>query len=110
MCRGKRKTMVYTGSRTIRGFRHPRGELDRITHGKGRGYNPLCPDTSLESQGNSAGLYFYDPMDYRTPGSSVHGVFQARIWSGLPFPSPEEILLVSLISSRLERSLGMRDK
>ena len=29
-----------------------------------------------------------DPMDCSPPGSSVHGIFQARDWSGLPFPSP----------------------
>ena len=29
-----------------------------------------------------------DPMDCSPPGSSVHGIFQARILSGLPFPSP----------------------
>ena len=28
-----------------------------------------------------------DPMDYSLSGSSVHGILQARIWSGLPFPS-----------------------
>lgn len=29
------------------------------------------------------------PMDYVWPGSSVPGIFQARIfWSGLPFPIP----------------------
>ena len=27
-------------------------------------------------------------MDYSPPSSSVHGILQARIWSGLPFPSP----------------------
>ena len=27
-------------------------------------------------------------MDYSLPGSSVHGIFQARILEGLPFPSP----------------------
>ena len=30
-----------------------------------------------------------DPMDRSLPGSSVHGIVQARIWSGLPFPSPK---------------------
>ena len=25
------------------------------------------------------------------PGSSIHGIFQARYWSGLPFPSPEDL-------------------
>ena len=29
-----------------------------------------------------------DPMDCSTPVSSVHGTFQARILSQLPFPSP----------------------
>ena len=28
-----------------------------------------------------------DPMDYSPPGSSVHGIFQARILKELPFPS-----------------------
>ena len=27
-------------------------------------------------------------MDCSLPGSSVHGIFQARYWSGLPLPSP----------------------
>ena len=27
-------------------------------------------------------------MDYSLPGSSVHRIFQASYWSGLPFPSP----------------------
>ena len=29
-----------------------------------------------------------DPMDCSPPGSSVHGILQARIWSGLPCPPP----------------------
>ena len=32
-----------------------------------------------------------DPMDCSPPGSSVHGILQARIWSGLPFPSPGDL-------------------
>ena len=32
-----------------------------------------------------------DPMDYSPPGSSVHGISQARILSGLPFPSPGDL-------------------
>jgi len=27
-------------------------------------------------------------MDCSPPVSSVYGIFQARIWSGLPFPTP----------------------
>ena len=29
-----------------------------------------------------------DPMDCSLPGSSVHGILQARIWKWLPFYSP----------------------
>ena len=35
-----------------------------------------------------------DPMDCSPPGSSVHGISQARMqeyWSGLPFPSPGDL-------------------
>ena len=32
-------------------------------------------------------LTLCDPMDYSLPGSSVHGIFQARCWSGVSFPS-----------------------
>ena len=27
------------------------------------------------------------PMDYGLSGSSIHGVFQAGMWSGFPFPT-----------------------
>ena len=30
-------------------------------------------------------------MDCSTPGSSVHGILQARVWNGLPFPSPRDL-------------------
>ena len=30
-------------------------------------------------------------MDCSLPGSSVHGIFQARILSGLPFSSPGDL-------------------
>ena len=32
-----------------------------------------------------------NPMDCSPPGSSVHGIFQARILSGLPCPSPGDL-------------------
>ena len=31
---------------------------------------------------------FCGPMDYNPPDSCVHGISKARIWNGLPFPSP----------------------
>ena len=32
-----------------------------------------------------------DPMDCNLPGSSVHEILQARMLSGWPFPSPEDL-------------------
>ena len=32
-----------------------------------------------------------DPMDCSLPGSSVHGILQAGILSGSPFPSPGDL-------------------
>ena len=32
-----------------------------------------------------------DPMDGRPPGSSVHGLLQAKYWSGLPCRSPGDL-------------------
>ena len=36
-------------------------------------------------------LTLCDPMDCSLPDSSVHGISEARILSGLPFPSPEDL-------------------
>ena len=33
-----------------------------------------------------------DPTDCCPPDSSIPGIFQARYWSGLPFPSPGDLL------------------
>ena len=35
--------------------------------------------------------YLCHLMDCSLPGSSVHGTFQARDWSGLPFPTPGDL-------------------
>ena len=32
-----------------------------------------------------------DPVDCSLPGSSVHEILWAEYWSGLPFPSPEDL-------------------
>ena len=36
-------------------------------------------------------LTFFNPVDYSPPGSSVHAISWARIWSGLSFPSPGDL-------------------
>ena len=32
-----------------------------------------------------------NPMDYSLSGSSVHGIFWQKYWSGLPFPTPGDL-------------------
>ena len=58
--------------------------------------------------------YSCDPMDYSPPGSSVHGISQARILSGLPFRFPEDLpdpgieptsLALQMVSALQEDSL-----
>ena len=36
-------------------------------------------------------LTLHNPLDYSPPGSSVHGILQAGILVGLPFPSPGDL-------------------
>ena len=36
-------------------------------------------------------LTLCDPMDCSPSGSSVHGILQAGLWSGLPLPSPGDL-------------------
>ena len=39
-----------------------------------------------------AQLTLTNPMDCSPPGSSFMGFFRQEYWSGLPFPSPRDIL------------------
>ena len=39
----------------------------------------------------SVGPTLCDPMDCSPPGSSVHGLSQAKYWSGLPCPPPGDL-------------------
>ena len=36
-------------------------------------------------------LALCNPTDYSPPGFSVHGISRQEYWSGLPFPSPEDL-------------------
>ena len=44
-----------------------------------------------ESEVTQLHLTLSDPMDCSPPGSSVHGFSKQEYWSGLPFPSPEDL-------------------
>ena len=51
-----------------------------------------------------------NPMDCSLPGSSVHGIFQAKeYWSGVPLPSLREIAKCSIFRGK-EYILLMRGK
>ena len=72
-------------------------------------------DEKINLQGPNLSFSFFNvqlcptlcnPMGSSLPGSSVYGIFQARVWSGLPFHRPGKLLhpgteLVSLSSSAL---------
>ena len=48
-----------------------------------------CRKVKSESEVAQSCLILSDPMDCSLPGSSVHGIFQAKeYWSGVPLPSP----------------------
>ena len=55
-----------------------------------------CYESESESEVAQSCATLCDPMKCSLPGSSVHGILQARIlrntrWSGLPFPSPGDL-------------------
>ena len=53
----------------------------------------------IESEVAQLCLILSDPMDRSLPGSSVHGIFQAKdYWSGVSLPSPYTMLLLLLLS------------
>ena len=51
-------------------------------------YVYLVQFSSVQSQ---LCLTLCDPMDCSLPRSAVHGILQAKYWSGLPFPPPEDL-------------------
>ena len=45
-----------------------------------------CRKVKSEREVAQSCLTFSDPMDYSLPGSSIHGIFQAKYWSRVPLP------------------------
>ena len=45
-----------------------------------------------------------DPMDCSPPGSSIHGIFQAKYWSGVPLPSPIQFLQSPIIHLKARKT------
>ena len=59
-----------------------------------------------ESEVSQSCLTVRDPMDCSLPDSYIHGIFQAKYWSGVPLPSPmaesEEELKSLLMKVKVE--------
>ena len=47
--------------------------------------------TARESEVTQSCPTLCDPVDCSPPGSSIHGILQAKYWNGLPFPCPGDI-------------------
>ena len=54
-----------------------------------------------ESEVAQSCLTLLDPMDYSPPGSSIHGILQARVleWGAIAFSGSNLLLLLSHFSS-----------
>ena len=69
--------------------RNPEGSASwKPGPGKDRNQIHICHCVSSPSVVSNS----LDPVDCSTPGSSVLGIFQARYWRGLPFPTPSMLL------------------
>ena len=46
-------------------------------------------------------LTLRDPMDFSLPGSSIHGIFQARVleWGAIAFSAPQPWLFKKLVTA-----------
>ena len=52
-----------------------------------------CMKVKSESEVDQLCLTLSDPMDCSPPGSSIHGIFQAKYWSGVPLRMKMETYL-----------------
>ena len=74
------------------GLLRPRGSPDKNTGG-GCQFLLQCMQVKSESEVAQWCSTLSDPMDYRLPGSSIHGVFQARVleWGAIAFRDVLEV-------------------
>ena len=71
-----------------------------------------CMKVKSESEVAQSCPILCDPMDCSLPGSSIHGIFQARVLEWVPLPSPSLPLLIYKFMPRpgpaWKNRLGMR--
>ena len=79
----KKKNFVHVSSEAVLVFYHLYIHQSNLQSYMGS----ICDtDTVVQSC-----LSLCDPMDGSLPGSSVHGILQARVLDGLPFSSPGDL-------------------
>ena len=65
-----------------------------------------CMKVKSESEVTQSCLTLFDPMDCRLPGSSVHGIFQARVleWGAIAFSEelPYDPVILFFVYQRVE--------
>ena len=54
-------------------------------------FEPMCYLPKNDSEVTQLCPTLWDPMDCSLPGSSVHGFFRQKYWSGLPLPSQGDL-------------------
>ena len=69
-----------------------------------------CMKVKSESEVAQSCLTLSDPMDCSLPGSSIHGIFQARVleWGAIAFSAQLYMLLLSLLRTSCYSSLNQR--
>ena len=70
---------------------HPWDSPGRNT-GVGCHFLLQCKKVKSESEVAQSCPTLSDPMDCSLPGSSIHGIFRQEYWSGVPLPSPVNLL------------------
>ena len=66
-----------------------------------------CMKVKSEREVAQSCLTLSDPMDCSLPGSSIHGIFQAKYWSGVPLPSTMKDLIGKSHKSNLKGLLAI---
>ena len=70
-----------------------------------------CMRVKSESEVAQSCLTLHDPLGCNLPGSSIHGIFQARVLeSGLPLPSPSTCIYVYLSSKGIKLHTKRQDR
>ena len=78
---------VFATLQTVAHQAPPSLGFSRQEHWSGLPFSSQCMKVKSESEGAQSCLTLSDPMDFSLPGSSVYGIFQARVleWAAIAF-------------------------